>query len=66
MELAQGHMESHLLFAESLQAVQGQGGTFTDADACGAYEAESMGFQSVGEAELLLQTLVFFQRKGFG
>lgn len=39
---------------------------FADADSGGSHEAESIHRQSVGETELLLQLLVFLERKRFG
>jgi hypothetical protein len=39
---------------------------FADADSGGPHEAESIHRQGVGETELLLQLLIFLERKRFG
>ena len=66
MEFAQGHMERHLLITEPLEAIPGEGDTFTDADSCGPHEAESVGLQGVGKTELLLQMSILVERKRSG
>jgi hypothetical protein len=66
MELPQRHMKRHLLFADLLQAMLGEIDAFADADSGGPHEAESVALQGVGETELLLQLLIFLERKRFG
>ena len=39
---------------------------FADADSRGPHEAESVHLEGVGETELLLQLLIFLERKRFG
>jgi len=38
---------------------------FADTDSCGPHEAESVHLHGVGETELLLQLLIFLERKRF-
>jgi hypothetical protein len=39
---------------------------FADADSIGPHEAETVDLQDVGDTKLLLQLLIFFERKRFG
>jgi hypothetical protein len=66
MELAQGHMERYLLFTDRSEAVQGKIDAFADTDSRGSHKAESVGLECADVTELLLQTLILFQRKRSG
>jgi hypothetical protein len=66
MELAQGDMQGDLLFIDRLQAINGESDAFANADSGGPHEAESIDLERVDEAELLLQPLIFLERKRFG
>src|ERR1700737_2371772 len=53
-------------FPDWAQAIEGKSDALADADSGGAYESESVGFQRVHVAELLLQALILLARKRSG